>query len=117
MEISASDLNYLLFVIPGFMVIWSYRHFTRAEKMGEFEYAAWSLIWGIFFMMATYTWGNFIGRPFPNIALDNLGGLNGVIAALTPLAVLIGYVGAVLYHRFYLSKIHKLLLSWVGKKD
>jgi hypothetical protein len=42
-------LNYFVVILGGFGVVWSFRHFTgrSKEKIGEFEYAALSTLWGI----------------------------------------------------------------------
>ena len=42
-------INYFLVILGGFGVVWGYRHFTRQQekKISEFEYAAFSAIWGI----------------------------------------------------------------------
>ncbi|HEY0947989.1 MAG TPA: hypothetical protein VGE53_00655 [Candidatus Paceibacterota bacterium] len=47
--IDPNVLNYFLIVLGGFSVVCSYRFFAgkREEKIGEFEYAAFSAIWGI----------------------------------------------------------------------
>jgi len=42
-----ADIQYLLFIIPGFVVVWAYRFFARPKLIGEFEYAGLSFIWGI----------------------------------------------------------------------
>lgn len=61
-----SDIHYLLFIIPGFVLIWSYRFFAKAKPIGEFEYAALSFIWGFILVGST----GFIVRYFPKY--DNL---------------------------------------------
>lgn len=48
-----ADVNYLLFIIPGFVVIWSYRFFAKPKPIGEFEYAGLSFLWGIFLVAST----------------------------------------------------------------
>lgn len=42
-------LNYFLVILGGFGVVWGYRCATNQKdrKIGEFEYAAFSAIWGI----------------------------------------------------------------------
>lgn len=51
--IDPNVLNYFLIVLGGFSVVCSYRFFAgkREEKIGEFEYAAFSAIWGILVFM------------------------------------------------------------------
>lgn len=50
--IELAFIAYLLFVIPGFCLVWSYRHFAKSDhKIGDFEYAAWGLLWGVFLII------------------------------------------------------------------
>lgn len=46
---SMDPLNYFLIILGGFGVVWSFRRTTRQQekRIGEFEYAAFSAIWGI----------------------------------------------------------------------
>jgi ABC-type Co2+ transport system permease subunit len=50
-------LNYFLVILGGFGIVWSFRHFSgrgNSRSIGEFEYAAFSALWGIpvFFVFA-----------------------------------------------------------------
>lgn len=36
-----------LFVIPGFITVWSFRYFSESKKSGDFEYFALSVFWGL----------------------------------------------------------------------
>ena len=49
MALDPNVLNYFLVVLGGFGVVWSFRFFKgrRKERIGEFEYAAFSALWGI----------------------------------------------------------------------
>ncbi len=44
---SLNDLSFLLFVIPGFITVWSYRYSTYSEKKADFELLGLSFFWGI----------------------------------------------------------------------
>jgi hypothetical protein len=46
-QISIETLNYLIFIIPGFTLVWSFRYFTRSERKGEFELAGLSFLAGL----------------------------------------------------------------------
>ncbi len=48
-----SDIQYLLFIIPGFVVVWTYRFFAKPKPVGEFEYAGLSFVWGIILVSLT----------------------------------------------------------------
>ncbi len=47
--INPDVLNYFLVILGGFGVVWSYRCSMKEHggKIGEFEYAAFSALWGI----------------------------------------------------------------------
>ncbi|MFZ1987968.1 MAG: hypothetical protein WAV21_02980 [Minisyncoccia bacterium] len=47
--IDVNVLNYFLVILGGFGVVWGYRRFSKLQdkKIGEFEYAALSALWGI----------------------------------------------------------------------
>lgn len=40
-------LAFLIFTIPGFCFVWTFRHFAQLPKLGDFEYAEWSFLCGI----------------------------------------------------------------------
>lgn len=42
-------LNYFLIVLGGFGLVWGFRHFSgsKEKRITDFEYAAFSTIWGI----------------------------------------------------------------------
>jgi hypothetical protein len=102
--ISAGDLNYLLFVIPGFAVVWTFRRSLGVtDRMSEIEWAVWSFWWGALFMMGTFAGLPYLGQAPPSVALNNLGGVDGVIAALVPLGLIVGYVGALCYRQLHLQ--------------
>lgn len=39
--------NLFLFVIPGFITVWSFRYVTEPKKDSNFEYFALSVFWGL----------------------------------------------------------------------
>lgn len=45
-------INLLIFTIPGFVTVWTFRYFNRSEKRSEnFEYLALSFVWGLFLLI------------------------------------------------------------------
>lgn len=46
-DVSIADINFLFFVIPGFIAVWSYRYSTYSEKKADFEYLGLSFFWGL----------------------------------------------------------------------
>jgi hypothetical protein len=47
LEISFDLVHILIFVIPGFIIVWSFRYFTDSKKSADFEYFALSTFWGL----------------------------------------------------------------------
>ncbi len=84
--------GYLLFVIPGFVLIWTYRHFTKAKKIGEFEYAAWSFFWGAaLFLVVIGIVTKFGYAPVP-VPLNNPA---AIIGSLVAISLALATVGAI----------------------
>lgn len=46
-HLSIGDMNALYLVIPGFVVVWSFRHFSHSTKAGDFEFLGLSAVWGL----------------------------------------------------------------------
>ncbi len=46
-NLSIGDLHFLFFIIPGFLVVWTFRYFTKPEKNGDFEFLGLSFVWGL----------------------------------------------------------------------
>ncbi len=106
-------IGYLLFVVPGFFLVWTYRHFTNAEKIGEFEYAAWSFFFGVFLFIADIYILSINNKSLPPIPINNIADLLGSIIGISLGIVLgssflIGYIGA------FISRMG--LFRWVDKK-
>ncbi len=118
-------LAYVLFVIPGFVLVWSYRHFTKAKQIGDFEYAAWSLVWGtlIFILIGLMIkirgiFGTII-ESFtivldPNNPLELLSTALAVCLILvTIIAFPVGYFGAWLSAKGCFRSIDKVLFNFL----
>lgn len=84
-------ISYFLIVLTGFGAVWGFKVCSgKKEKLGEFEYAAFSTIWGsliflpIFLMFSAHTGVVSIIGAFPFIATPILfvwGVIVGFIAA------------------------------------
>lgn len=113
-------IGYLIFVFPGFCLVWTYRHFTKAGNIGEFEYAAWSFLWGTFLFLLLGYFEKMRGIPLPTISLDNpaaqLGGFTGFsLGQAFLLAFPLGFMGALLSHFGMFNALDKGL-HWVLKR-
>lgn len=95
-------LNYFLVLLGGFGVVWSFRRTLKQhdEKISEFEYAAFSTLWGIpvFFVFAEAL----KSRP------DLLNSAFALPMSATPtlflLGVVLGYIGAQVVRLFLLLR-------------
>lgn len=98
-------IGYLLFVIPGFCLVWTYRHFTRAKTIGDFEYAIWSFLWGTVLFLSTTKLIERKNISLPLIDMNNpititasfLGMGLGIAFGIS---FLLGYAGALLHPAF-----------------
>lgn len=99
---SLSAAGYILFVIPGFIAVWTFRHFTGSkDKLGEFEYVMWSSIWGFILLFSIIVSGLYIEHkdiPIPlNSSMSFLTSAIGMSLILTSIAApLAGYIVAAL---------------------
>ncbi len=41
------NFHFFLFVIPGFITVWSFRYFIGSKEKRDFEYFALSALWGL----------------------------------------------------------------------
>ncbi len=48
---SVDILHLFVFVIPGFLTVWSFRYVINSEKKSDFEYLALSVIWGLIMLL------------------------------------------------------------------
>lgn len=95
MPMEPNVLNYFLIVLGGFGTVWSFRFFTnrQSKKITEFEYAAFSTLWGImvFFIFVQALKGR----------ADLMNAVFAVPLTATPslfvLAVCLGLLGAVIF--------------------
>lgn len=113
-------IGYLLFVIPGFCMVWSYRHFTKAKQIGEFEYAIWSFLWGSSMLLSVIKFGELrSAAPLPLPSMDNpflfAAASLGMGLAASTIAFVLGYVGAFFFHLGLFSSIDKFLF-WLIKE-
>lgn len=99
-SLSISGIAYLLFVVPGATLIWSYRHFAgrQAQYLNDIEYAAWSFIWGALLFWVVVALVQKFGTGFPEIPLSNpaaaLGGFTATAILTAFFSVPLGYITA-----------------------
>jgi hypothetical protein len=108
-----TTIGYLLFIVPGFCLVWTYRHFTKAEKIGDFEYAIWSFLWGSVLLILIAKLIQIRHILLPSISMDEpillaAAFLGMGLAIIVVLALPLGYIGALL------CKLR--LFEWIDKK-
>jgi membrane protease YdiL (CAAX protease family) len=80
-----------LFVIPGFVTVWSFRFFRKNEKKcGDFEYFALSVFWGLVMLLLYNLVANseqlekLVGNIYAAaLVLSFVGFIAGCLAAIT----------------------------------
>lgn len=60
MDLPISEANLFIFIIPGFIIVWTYRNYMGIKREGEFEYLALSLFWGLLLLVFASLINNWI---------------------------------------------------------
>lgn len=109
-------LGYLLFTIPGFCLVWTYRHFTQKTQIGDFEYAMWSFVWGTLMFVLTVYLSDEVGKividvnnPLKSAATSMGIGFGLVVGFSFPA----GYLGAVMYSAGLFTWIDSKLFAFI----
>jgi hypothetical protein len=125
-QLSLGDINLLFFVLPGFMIVWSFRYFTHSKKTGDFELLGLSFVLGILSLIGFEMYVHFIcwtgwhwvcpsGNALTEIqaVLANPYGFAGIF---TLSGIPLGWIGAwVSSQRCIQSKLSKL--RWNRKNN
>src|SRR4030042_901427 len=103
MEVPISDLSFLIFIIPGFITVWSFRYFTKSKKTGDFEFLGLSFFWGLATLFLTFLYFKFLGsqEEFQKV-LENP---YAAAFALSLFGFIFGWVGGVLSKEKCFQKI------------
>ncbi len=103
-----SMFHFFIFLIPGFVTVWSYRFFSNSGKIGDFEYFAASCFWGLM-MIAAYEFMCLVAskRESMHNFLDNPYGAGSILclSLLTLLGFLLGWGGSILAKNDYLRSL------------
>jgi hypothetical protein len=104
--------NYFIVVLSGFMIVWSFRFWAGyTEKIGEFEYAAFSALWGIPMAILLITYLQSPRAQLHQTAqLVNSFPMFGTLLLL-PIGLFVGTVGGLA-----LGKPWDNLKSWLKKR-
>jgi len=91
-------LNSWLFwilIVPGFLTVWVFRYFHKSNKIGEFEYAGLSIVWGLL-LFALIGLLEYLGilRGLDKVHLDNQGEIFGLAIILSFLGIIFGWAGS-----------------------
>jgi RsiW-degrading membrane proteinase PrsW (M82 family) len=102
--------NFLIFIIPGFVVVWTFRYFTDSNKKGDFEFLGLSFVWGLILLLlyefiAKFTFGQSYDKKIQELT----GNLYAAAAVLSTLSVMMGFVGAFLSRKGLFTWIKKIL--------
>jgi len=109
-DISPNDYQYLLFIVPGFVLVATYRYFVRSEKSSQFELAAFSFVWGMaLFVIFTYFYNN--GSDEKGLLASFEGVFTAAVASSVLFALPIGFFGAWFVHREVFKFIKQKLFN------
>ena len=108
-----SEQNLFIFILPGFITVWSFRYFTNSKKTGDFEFLALAFIWGIFNLML-------FGLAVKIGLLNELPNKPAPVVSFMPLfsiwGFLLGLTGAQISKWGWFQKLTNLLKSnWIRK--
>lgn len=93
-ELPIDKISFWILIIPGFILVWSFRYFTDSKKAGDFEFLGLGIFWGIMnivllsFMMK---WG---WVKIPDADMNKWGVLQGLAGGLSATSFLVGFIGA-----------------------
>jgi len=99
MDFSFNINNFLIFIVPGFITVWTFRYFTKSEKKGDFEFLLLSFFWGLMSLFFTELGYSILYPTDYTIKFSKLIGNPYTAALLLPMtSVLFGILGS------YISK-------------
>lgn len=68
-NLQIADLNYLVFLIPGFLMVWCFKKFTAKPAPDDFEFAGLSFFWGLVNLML---WELLVKKEIVDQTLKNI---------------------------------------------
>ncbi|MFA6097172.1 MAG: hypothetical protein WC788_06095 [Candidatus Paceibacterota bacterium] len=100
-------VHFLIFIIPGFVATWTFRHFAKSRGGGDFEYLGLSFVWGFVLLIITQQF--LVRTNAPEKDLNNIY----VIAFISMfIGVAMGWLGSHLSK----CKYFKRFIEWITPK-
>ena len=111
-DIFNDQFAFWAFLIPGFVLVWSFRYFTDSKKTGDFEFLGLGIICG-FINLIVYQWLTKHGlAPIPDGAPIYVA-----CFSLVPLAFGIGlFCAQISKWRWFQRVMKKLKYNWITGK-
>ncbi len=106
-QINLDVYHFLIFIIPGFIVVWTFRYFTGSKKDGDFEFLGLSFFWGLVVLML-FILINELSADAKKAALKLLENPYAAAFVLSVFAVAIGWVGSEIVNSKWFKKIKNL---------
>ena len=103
MNLQLSEINFLIFIIPGFVVVWTFRFFTGNKKQGEFEYVGLSFVWGLVLYILVWYLSTHVLKGLKGIYQDEYG--YGLAAVLCTFGFILGWCGSILASWDWFNKV------------
>ncbi|HAQ05813.1 TPA: hypothetical protein DCP13_03410 [Candidatus Azambacteria bacterium] len=100
-------INLLIFTVPGFVTVWTFRYFSRSEKKSEnFEFLALSFIWGLFLLIMVELIAQIIyGVNYNEKIKDLLKNPYSAAFILLVYGASVGWIGSHISHNALFRKI------------
>lgn len=104
--LTIGDFNFLIFIIPGFLTVWTFRYFTQSKKRGDFELLGLSFVWGLVILVVMELLTGFLYRNNYNDKIKEfLENPYAAAIALSILGISMGWIGSIVVRSEYFKKI------------
>lgn len=111
MEVPFEIVQLLIFTIPGFFGVWSFRKANNSKHITDFEYLMFSVFWGIIFL-------TFLGLAAPKETL--IKALTNIYSACIVFSLFSMFFGSIFGQinkdRDIFPILYSKLLNWIKKK-
>src|SRR3989344_735790 len=116
METFSNDIYYLAYIIPGYILVATFRYFNQSSKSGQFELIVLSLVWGTaVFIAVTAVLGYWIVIFAGRIQASGLA-VAALVAITSSVAISIpaGFFGAWIARRELFHSVKQLFIGTVN---
>jgi hypothetical protein len=110
MQIPFEIVQFLIFTIPGFFGVWSFRKANDSKQISDFEYLMFSVFWGII-LLGFFGW--VVSKEMLTKALENL---YSACIIFSLFSIFFGSIfGQINKERHLFHAIYSKLLNWIKR--